>query len=463
MEVATLQYYQQARLSRDPRFDGKFFVAVKTTRIFCRPICPARLPAEKNVEYFEHAVQALNHGYRPCLRCRPDSAPQSPAWRGVHTSVSRAQKLLCALPPQPVCDIARRLGISERYLHKLTTQHLGMPPKVYQNLQQVLFAKQLLQQSALDITGVADAAGFNSVRQLQRQLQQHCRMTPTAMRRQASRLPHDTRRDDTPVLTLYLSYRPPYDWTQVRDFLARRAVDGVETVTDDSYSRQFVSQTAMGVVRATHQALHHRFCIEITLSSLTGIHSLLTRLARTLDTHADPALISSALRAAGLAPQHFNPGLRIPGVWSRFEGGCRAILGQQVSVKAAINKLSEFVAHFDTQTPWGRAFPTPAAVAADDLSWLAMPAKRRAALRHFAALMADDPHATDEAVLAISGVGPWTLNYLKMRAEHDPDQYLATDLIVKKQADKLTLFPEKATPWRSYLTVALWQLADAKA
>lgn len=462
MDIPSAQYYQHARRSRDPRFDGKFFVAVKTTGIFCRPVCPARLPAEQNVRYFEHAAQALQQGFRPCLRCRPDSAPDSPAWRGVQSSVARAQALLCAIPPQPVADIATRLGISERYLCKLTRNHLGMSPKTYQTLQQVLFAKQVLQHTSLDVTTVANAAGFNSARQLQRQLQQHCRMTPSALRHQKKAALAAPDNEGSPCVTLYLSYRPPYDWPQVRDFLAMRAIEGVEVVSEHAYTRQFAEADNSGKVRATHEPARHRFRIEMSLSSLTMIHPLLTTLARTLDTHADPMLIASALCRAGLSASQFSAGLRIPGAWSRFEGGCRAILGQQVSVKAAINKLSEFAAHFNRQTPWGRAFPDPAQVAADDLSWLAMPGKRRQALRRFAELMATTPDASDAMILGISGVGPWTLNYLKMRAEHDPDQYLETDLVVRKVAENFDLAPGKATPWRSYLTVALWQLANAK-
>lgn len=462
MDTPSVQYYQQARRSRDPRFDGKFFVAVKSTGIFCRPVCPARLPAEQNVQYFELAAQALQNGFRPCLRCRPDSAPSSPAWRGVQSSVTRAQALLCAIPPQAIADIATRLGISERYLCKLTRTHLGMSPKTYQTLQQILFAKQLLQQTSLDVTTVADAAGFNSTRQLQRQVQQHCRMTPSALRRQQSAGLTSAAIEGIPAVTLYLSYRPPYDWRQVRDFLAMRAVRGVESVSDQTYTRQFTQDGNSGKVCATHEPNKHRFRLEMSLSSLTMIHPLLITLARTLDTHADPMLIASALSHAGLSADQFSSGLRIPGAWSRFEGGCRAILGQQVSVKAAINKLSEFAAHFDQQTPWGRAFPDPARVAADDLSWLAMPGKRRDALRRFAELMATTPDASDAMILGISGIGPWTLNYLKMRAEHDPDQYLETDLIVRKVAENFELAPQKATPWRSYLTVALWQLANAQ-
>ncbi|WP_189407060.1 DNA-3-methyladenine glycosylase 2 family protein [Alteromonas halophila] len=460
MESSLRQYYQQARQSRDPRFDGKFFVAVKTTGIFCRPVCPARLPAEHNVTYYAHAAQALQHGYRPCLRCRPDSAPQSPAWRGVQSSVTRAQTLLSAIPPQSVAHIASRLGISERYLHKLITTHLGMSPKTYQNMQQVLFAKQLLQHSSTDVATIADAAGFNSARQLQRQLKQYCKMTPSALRRPLSKADADQGR--APVATLYLAYRPPYDWYQVRDFLRLRAITGIETVRDNSYCRQVTYPGGTGQITATHQPDKHRFKVELALSSLTHIYPLMTSVARILDTHADPVLIATSLSEAGLRQSQFSAGLRIPGVWSRFEGGCRAILGQQVSVKAAINKLSEFAACFDRQTPWGRAFPSPEQVAEDDLSWLAMPGARRKALRDFACLMAATPDADDNAVLAIPGIGPWTLHYLKMRADHDPDQYLATDLIVRKMASGLDLNPERATPWRSYLTVALWQLASAQ-
>ncbi|MEW9799702.1 DNA-3-methyladenine glycosylase 2 family protein [Alteromonas sp. CYL-A6] len=451
-----LHAYRQARLSRDPRFDGKFYVAVKTTGIFCRPICPARLPAEKNVTYFLYPGQALMQGFRPCLRCRPDSAPDSYAWLGTTTTVRRAQRLLSAIPPAPVSDIAARLGVSERYLHKLFRQQVGIAPKRYQSVQQVLFAKRLLQESALSVTDVAVASGYHSARQLQRQLQQHCRLSPTDLRNNTHARAMKTDHAAGPVLSLFLPYRPPYNWEQVRAFLTQRAIAGIETVTDTGYQRQFRLGDSSGTVTATHQDARHGFAVSMSLTSLSDIHHVLSHLTRVLDCHADPLLIDQALSAAGLTHDYYPRGIRVPGVWDRFEGGCRAILGQQVSVKAAINKVTQLCETLDERTPFGRCFPTAETVAADNLSWLAMPGRRRDALRRFAELCANQSSPDYDAILAIPGIGPWTTNYMRLRAEHDPDIYLEGDLIVKRAADTLNVDPEQARPWRSYLTAALW-------
>ncbi len=210
----------KARLSRDPRFDGRFFVAVKTTGIFCRPICPARLPKEENVTYFQHATQAMAQGYRPCFRCRPDSAPRSAAWKGVGATINRALSLLSVIPIERVADIATRLGISERYLNKLVVNAVGIPPKQFQNMQRALFAKQLIQQTHLSMTDIAITAGYQSLRQLQRAIEQYCATSPTQLRK---REPVQQK-----TISLFLSYRPPYNWPYVRDFLATRAIEGME-------------------------------------------------------------------------------------------------------------------------------------------------------------------------------------------------------------------------------------------
>ena len=201
--------YAKARVSRDARFDGRFFVAVKTTGIFCRPICPAKLPDEKNVTYYNHAAKAMSDGFRPCLRCRPDSAPSSFAWLGVGTTVTRALTLLSDIPVQSISTISSRLGISERYLNKLMVSHTGLSPKQYQDLQRVLFAKQLLQQSTMKLTDIAFSAGYASTRQLQRAVQTYCKKTPTELR--------SKRHTALPEISLRLHFRPPYHWQQVRE------------------------------------------------------------------------------------------------------------------------------------------------------------------------------------------------------------------------------------------------------
>ncbi|CAB9495824.1 DNA-3-methyladenine glycosylase 2 family protein [Alteromonas macleodii] len=457
--------FSKARLSRDPRFDGRFFVAVKTTGIFCRPICPARLPKEENVTYFEHATQAMAQGYRPCFRCRPDSAPRSAAWKGVGASVSRALSLLSAIPIESVADIACRLGISERYLNKLVVNAVGISPKQFQNMQRALFAKQLIQQTSLSMTDVSLTAGYQSLRQLQRAVEQYCGTSPTQLRKKQGA--------EQKSISLFLAYRPPYNWPYVRDFLAARAIEGMELVTKNSYQRYFSSHSSAGVFKAEHDQARNGFNVHIDMPDLRALHTVIENIKLVLDLHADPLLIEQSLMQAGLSQKQLTSGLRLPSAWSVFESGCRAIVGQQVSVKAAIgqvtllvHQLGERVSNvvssqgFDTETGECYSFPIPETVADNNLEFLRMPQARKNALRSFAQLFVSDSVPAHEDILAIKGVGPWTLDYLKMRGERNPDIYLGGDLIVRKVAQLYPIEPDKAAPWRSYLTLQLWQLSN---
>ncbi len=457
--------FSKARLSRDPRFDGRFFVAVKTTGIFCRPICPARLPLEENVTYYQYATQAMKEGYRPCFRCRPDSAPNSPAWKGVGATITRSLSLLSSIPIQPVAEIASRLGISERYLNKLVVNAIGISPKQFQNMQRALFAKQLIQQTQLSMTDVAVTAGFQSLRQLQRSVEQYCNTSPTQLRKK--------RVTTQKNITLFLSYRPPYNWPYVRAFLAARAVEGVEKITENSYARYFSENGNLGAFKAEHISARHGFEVQIDMSDLNCLYRIIDNIKMVLDLHADPLLIEESLLQAGLPDHLLTEGLRLPSAWSVFESGCRAIVGQQVSVKAAIGQVTLLCHKLGSKAPdnvfsidqnmnrqKSYCFPTPEAVATNSLEFLRMPKARKEAVRHFAGLFLDGNNPSHEAILAIKGVGQWTLDYLKMRGERNPDIYLNGDLIVRKMAAQYPIEPDKAAPWRSYLTLQLWQLSN---
>ncbi|MCW8109087.1 helix-turn-helix domain-containing protein [Alteromonas ponticola] len=453
-----VQTYELARKSRDRRFDGKFYVGVKTTGIFCRPICPARLPAEANVEYFQFAAQAMDNGYRPCLRCRPDSAPGSWAWQGVNTTVSRAQKLLSEIPAHSIQHIANRLGIGCRYLNKLFTAHLGVTPKRFQLCNQMMLAKRLLQNTALPVDMVAQAAGFASTRRLQSQLQQHWKLTPTALRKTVSA---DIPPNQVPAITFKLAYRPPYNWEWVRNFLSLRAIEGVETLTANSYSRVFEINGVGGQVLAVHHADQYAFEIQIKLEDLKYLQKVIQTVSRVLDIDAEPELIEYALAKGGLKPTQICKGLRIPGAFSTFEAGCRAILGQQVTLIAATTQLNKLVTHLSHSSQYGKVFPAPSAVAKSDLSFLRMPEQRKKALRAFAQLfnesVAERPQ--NNAILNIKGVGPWTLNYFLIRGCGEPDIFLDSDLVARNMAAKFSTNADMASPWRSYLTLNLWYLA----
>ena len=415
----------QARTSRDPRFDGLFFVLVKSTKIFCRNTCKVRLPLEKNVSYASSAQLALAQGYRPCLRCRPDSAPNSSAWMGTHTSLLRAMALLIERRNSSIEDIATSLGISSRYLHKLFIEHLSVSPKRYRLYQQVLIAKTLLQQTRLSVEQVATSVGFNSARQLQQHVKAELKLTPTQIRNNP--MPGNTQQNGEGTqlssdITLLLSYRPPYDWPLVQGFLSRRAINGNEVFTPSGFTKVLrlankhteqtkqtpqVTETLSVPVNIVHCPKEHGFTVSFNAAYSEYTIEITRIISRMLDLHADPLVINHALEQAGLNQNQLIPGLRLPGVASVFEAGCRAILGQQVSVTAAVNKVNELYQHFASEHD--RAFPSAKTVASSDLLFLKMPARRRQSLIDFAAYCAQEEQETfdSEAMLNIKGIGPW--------------------------------------------------------
>lgn len=453
--------YQQARLSRDHRFDGKFFIAVKTTKIFCRPICPANAPLEKNVEYFEMAERAMLSGYRPCLRCRPDSAPNSFAWQGVDTTINRATRLLKEFPESSIETIAEKLGISGRYFRQLFQTNLGMSPKQYQLFNKVLFAKQLLHQSQLSVEHIAQASGFASAWRLQDHFKKVTGLTPKNLRHsQVSELSSDG-------VKLKMAFRPPYNWQHIKDFLLLRSIEGIETVTEHCYSRTFIigigEKKDKGWFKIQFIPQQHYFEVEIKLSNLSNFRTVLTKITRVFDLHADTQTIQSQLLKAGFPEQDLITGLRLPGVWDTFEAGCRAILGQQISVKAAIALLSNLTRHLGEKSADLLYFPTPEAVANSDLAFLKIPNSRKQTLIDFACYLSQtseqDQEVSLDKWLNIKGIGPWTVAYAKMRGLSSPDIWLKTDLVIKKQLNKYVINSEQVKPWRSYLTFQLWNMA----
>jgi AraC family transcriptional regulator of adaptative response / DNA-3-methyladenine glycosylase II len=442
---------QRAREARDNRFDGLFFVAVKTTKIFCRPICPAPTALERNVEYFDHAAQASAAGYRPCIRCRPESAPGSWAWLGTATTLQRALVLIDqgALQTGTLGELAARLGISDRYLRQLFRRYLGLAPKQYALHHQLMFAKQLLHNSNLSIGDIGLASGFNSIRRFNDAFQKMLRLTPSQLRHQSP--PSGVERQ------LTLPFRPPLDWPHLLAFYRLRAVAGVEQIGADHYARTFRLNGCAGSLRVA-PASPTTLLMTFKLEDITQLRHLVARVRRLFDLDADLAMIEQHLLSTPLAPL-VQSGLRIPGVWNCWEAGIRAILGQQISVRAAITLLNRFVEQLGTRSAEGtdRLFPEPAAVLASDLLFLAMPASRRATLHTFAAALAADPERPPDSWISLKGIGPWTIHYAKLRGLSEPDCFLATDLVVKKALKSLPpLEAADLSPWGSYATFHCW-------
>jgi AraC family transcriptional regulator of adaptative response / DNA-3-methyladenine glycosylase II len=446
----TVAQFQQARLSRDKRFDGRFFVAVKTTQIFCRPICPANLPKEENVEYFVDRTQAVQAGYRPCLRCHPDSAPNSNAWRGTETTFTRAISLIHqgALQNLTLPELAEKLGISDRYLRQLFDNYLGMSPKQYALNHQLLFAKQLLHSSRLSITEIAYASGFGSIRRFNDAFKKTLRLTPTELKRTAhSGSEH----------SILIPFQGELNWSHLIGFYKLRALDHIEEVTESSYARHCLINGKKAFFKLSPYDQKH-LQLSFELEEIGQLQQLVAKVRKMFDLDTNTTLIEEHLRS--IEPNLVQTtGLRIPGVWSRWEAGVRAVLGQQVSVKGAITQLNRFVAGFcegDTEL----TFPTPAQVAKNPLEFLRLPQSRKDTLNRLAQHLVDNPDAEVETWLTLKGIGPWTANYATLRSESAPDCFLEGDLVVRKACVNFPKLNAKtASPWGSYATFHLWNLS----
>lgn len=489
-----IEKYHRARTSRDARFDGLFFVAVKTTGIYCRPICPAPAAKEKNVAYYEQAWQAQDEGFRPCMRCRPDASPGSAAWIGTDASFKRAIKLIDdgALEHQSIEGLSERLGISDRYLRKLFQQNIGISPQAYDLLRRCEFAKQLLQNSRLSITDTALASGFGSLRQFNTQFKKYAQCTPSQLRKAAS----TTDKGKLHCITLPLAYRPPYNWQAIQGFLERRLLSEIEWIDDNHYGRSFHWLDSAGDFTVQHQAEHNRFMLSLYIDKLEHLRPVVKNIRRVLDLDANTALIESHLKSAIGSQQAFAknllPGLRLPGIWSPYEAGIRAIIGQQISVTAATGQLKRLIQNYGSDHQPGennippsqaafasrknkplraspelkKLFPTPKQLSDNTLDALKMPGARKqtiSSLSEYYQQGAHDKFFSEELInenewLAIKGVGPWTLNYAKMRGESDPDVLLVGDLGIKKAMEKnqSTFDTDTLAPWRSYLNMQLW-------
>jgi AraC family transcriptional regulator of adaptative response / DNA-3-methyladenine glycosylase II len=471
----------RARISRDPRFDGKFFVAVTSTRIYCRPICPSRCAKRAHVRFFGSPAAAEAAGFRPCLRCRPEAAPGTPAWLGTAAVVRRALRLINdgALDEDSVDALAGRLGIGPRHLLRLFDRHVGATPSAVAHTRRLHFAVCLLEETNLPITEVAMAAGFGSCRRFNDAFRNAYRRAPRELRAAGRRARSI---GGSGEVALRLAYRPPYDWAHVRNFLAARAVPGVERVDAGGYMRTVACEGGSAIIRVSplpgENALELRVCgappaMLLQLSSVAR---------RAFDLAADPQRIAAELQGDELVGPLLRqrPGLRIPGTWEPFECAVRAVLGQQVSVAAGRTFASRLVARAGTAIAGGadgltHLFPNATAVAAARLEGLGITRSRAATLHALAqAVLAGridfdaDPGAVAAALAAVPGIGAWTAQYVALRALGEPDAMPAGDLVLRRMAAgstrllsarELEARARDWQPWRGYAVMHLWHAA----
>jgi AraC family transcriptional regulator, regulatory protein of adaptative response / DNA-3-methyladenine glycosylase II len=473
--------------TRDPRFDGRIFVGVTSTGIYCRPICPARTPKPEHCRFFPTAAAAQASGFRPCLRCRPETAPGQGAWRGASNTVSRALRLIAegGLDEEAsVGALAERLGVGERQLRRLFRQHLGASPVAIAQNRRVHFAKQLIHETSLPMAEVALASGFGSIRRFNDTFSKLFKRPPGELRRRGLRDPAEVA---APV-SLRLNYRGAYDWEAMLGFLAARAIAGVELVEHQRYRRVVRLGQAVGRIEVSH--LPQRRCLTVTIRfpDVRALPLIVSRLRGLFDLDADLDVIGAHLsqdpRLAPLVAR--RPGLRTPGAWDGFELAVRAILGQQVTLQAGRTLAGRITAAFGGRLEGAgggltHAFPTPRALAEADLSMMGLTTARAAALHALAKAAAADPrlfeHAAslDEAVArfrALPGVGEWTAQYIALRALREADAFPAADIGLmqgfagegpRPTPKQLLEQAEAWRPWRGYAAQQLWAAyADQK-
>ncbi|SCL41040.1 DNA-3-methyladenine glycosylase II [Micromonospora pallida] len=468
--------------SRDQRFDGWFYTGVTSTGIYCRPSCPAMTPKRENVRFFPSAAAAQGAGLRACRRCRPDAAPGSPEWDVRADVVGRAMRLIAdgVVDRDGVPGLAARLGYTERHLHRMLRAELGASPLALARAQRAQTARVLIETTGLGMTEIAFAAGFGSVRQFNDTVREVYALSPSELRTAGARGPVV---GGAGTITVRLAYRPPLHVGSLLEFLALRAVPGVEEVRDGTYHRGLSLPHGPGEVALTPAAGH--VSATLRLADLRDLAPAVARCRRLLDLDADPVAVDATLAAdpALAALVAAEPGVRLPRTPDPFEAAVRAVFTQQISPRSARPLITHLLSHCPPPPPSPgrdedrglRGFAGVREVLGVPDEGFRGPAGRRTAVRAVARAVADgelsldgDWAAARRQLLALPGIGPWTAGYVAMRGLGDPDVFLPTDLAVRRGARALGLpddpktldaYAERWRPWRSYAVVRLWRAA----
>lgn len=463
------EIWYAALKARDPKFDGRIFVGVSSTKIYCRTVCGARTPKAENCHFYPSAAAAERDGYRPCLKCRPELAPGLSIVDLSNRYIQVAVQLIeQGYLTQHSCEaLASRLGISDRQLRRVFAEHFGASPIEYAQSYRLLQAKRLLMDSQLPLEEVAFSAGFGSLRRFNELFSARYRMTPSSLRANKAKQEEG--------LMLSVSYRPPYDWGWMLGFLQTRCVAGVDKVTaEGEYQRTLRVGQDSGWIALRPDESRCRVNVQISSSLTAHAPEVLRRVRQLLDLDADPQAIAEGL---GKLAMH-NPGLRLPGCMNAFEQSVRAILGQVVSVKMAAKFASAIAER------WGDFVETPledlnaifpnvnrlAALSAEELKTIGIPLKRAASIVRLAQEVSDGRLILDDvldiegsiaAITAIPGIGSWTATYIAMRAWSWPDAFLQGDYLIKQRfpqmtPSKIVKYAERWRPWRAYANLHLW-------
>jgi AraC family transcriptional regulator of adaptative response / DNA-3-methyladenine glycosylase II len=474
----------RAASSRDRRFEGRFVVAVTSTGIYCRPGCPARMPKRQNMRFYSCASAAEAAGFRPCLRCRPESRLGLGAPAGTAATISRALRLIGdgALDEDRIHELAGRLGVGDRHLRRLFAKHVGASPLSLARTRRAHFARQLLEDTTLPIARVALSSGFRSIRSFNTAMRETFGSAPKDFRRSR----RDAAHEEKPLL-LRLPFSPPLHWSAMLSFLRPRMIPGVEQIEGDTYRRTIAFGDWRGVLEVQLSSTEPCLLLRLPVSPPGAVMPIAARVARMFDLRADIRKIESHL---GVDPQleplvRARPGLRVPGAWDPFELGIRAILGQQVSVAAATTLSGRLVAALGSPVQSSfpaltAVFPTAETIASAEVSSIGVPGQRAEAIRQFAGAVRDGVVRLDgtrqvgevtEALEALPGIGSWTAEYIALRGLNDPDAFPATDLGIRRcLSERGALRPadvveraEAWRPWRAYAAIHLWMVSHESA
>lgn len=478
-----------AMQARDARFDGRFFCGVSSTGIYCRPICRVKLPKEENCTFFISAAAAEAAGYRPCLRCRPELAP-GPAPVDSVQRLARSASLIIeedSLSSRKISDLAAMLEITDRHLRRVFFSEYGVSPVQYLQTHRLLLAKNLLTETHLSITDVAMAAGFGSIRRFNDLFKNQYKLTPNELRKKG---PASGNKSDG--VSLSLGYRPPYAWENLISFLAYRAIPGVESVFENAYRRTVAikkgEKVLYGWISVENQPTRNSLSVTLATSLLPVLSQVLARIRLLFDLNCSPERVFEKLESMNrLAPGINVAGIRVPGCFDPFEMSVRAVLGQQVTVKGAktlARRLVEFAGE-NVDTPFEElsyAFPQPERICAlegrieNHLGPLGINGGRARSILELAKALetksitlsySANPEDVMEKLLKLPGLGPWTVQYVAMRALGWPDAFLPTDYGVKKalsnrSAKDIVKLSQTWSPWRSYATILLWNFISNK-
>jgi AraC family transcriptional regulator of adaptative response / DNA-3-methyladenine glycosylase II len=471
-----LELCSRARLARDARFDGKFYIAVLTTRIYCRPICRSRTSREKNVRYFPTAAAAAEAGFRPCLRCRPESSPGTAAWGGTKATVSRALRLISqtGLEEGGIEALAAHLGLGSRHLRRLFLRHLGASPRAVAQTRRLHFAKKLIDETALTMTQIAVAAGFGSIRRFNAAVQQVYGRTPTELRSRAPQKRVSAGPDHQ--YFFQLDYRPPYRWAEILQTLAAEATPGVESVDGAAYRRTITANGMHGQLEVTLNDRCDALDVRVSIEEPRSLFLIIERVRAIFDLSADWHVIERTLRAdpAFVAALKARPGMRVAGCWSGFEIALQAILGAPDALDRELLRalVFEFGTRVDFTPELTHLFPTAATLADGDLQRAGLGHRQSLAIRTLARAVRDgrlsfervlDPKIIVHALAGIAAFTPSVLEYIAMRAMGEPDAFpleprevgIALGIDDPAQIERRI---DAWRPWRAYAAAYLTDL-----